>query len=114
MQERRRLARCLHALSDETRLKILERLAGGERCVCELVAVLGAAQPRLSFHLKTLKQAGLVTDRPDGRWVYYALQAEAIEEARELLERLAAPTRRPLPVLTRAEGKTHSSMIVDQ
>jgi ArsR family transcriptional regulator len=99
-QERRRLARHLHALSDETRLKILERLAGGERCVCELVAVLGAAQPRLSFHLKTLKNAGLVTDRPEGRWVYYSLNPAALTEARELLERLEAPTRHPLPVLT--------------
>jgi ArsR family transcriptional regulator len=98
-EQRRRLARCLHALSDETRLKILERLAGGERCVCELVAVLGAAQSRLSFHLKILKHAGLVTDRPEGRWVYYSLNPEALSEARQLLERLGAPTRHPLPVL---------------
>jgi ArsR family transcriptional regulator len=98
-QDRRRLARYLHALSDETRLKILERLAGGERCVCELVAVLGAAQPRLSFHLKTLKQAGLVRDRPDGRWVYYSLDADALAETRALLEQLQAPARHALPVL---------------
>ena len=101
-QERRHLARCLHALSDETRLKILERLAGGERCVCELTAVLGAAQSRLSFHLRTLKDAGLVTQRPDGRWVYYSLNASALAEARGLLERLAARTRRALPVLAEA------------
>lgn len=98
-QERRRLARCLHALSDETRLKIVERLAGGERCVCELVAVLGAAQPRLSFHLKALKQAGLVIDRRDGRWVYYSLNPEVLAEAREQLERLRQPARHQLPVL---------------
>jgi ArsR family transcriptional regulator len=96
---RRLLARRCHALSDETRLKILERLAGGERCVCELTAVLGAAQPRLSFHLKVLKDAGLVVDRPDGRWVYYSLHPGAVEQMRELLERLAAPVRHALPVL---------------
>jgi ArsR family transcriptional regulator len=99
-QERRGLARHLHALSDETRLKILERLAGGERCVCELVAVVGGSQSRLSFHLKTLKLAGLVTDRPDGRWVYYAVNANVLAQTRALLEQLEAPTRHPLPVLT--------------
>ena len=101
-QERRRLARSLQALSDETRLKILERLAGGERCVCELMAVLGAAQSRLSFHLRTLKDAGLVTSRPEGRWVYYSLNATALAEARGLLERLQTPARHELPVLAEA------------
>jgi ArsR family transcriptional regulator, arsenate/arsenite/antimonite-responsive transcriptional repressor len=101
-RDRRLLARRGHALSDETRLEILERLAGGERCVCELVAVVGAAQSRLSFHLKTLKDAGLVTDRPDGRWVYYALNPKAVAETRRLLARLAAPVRHRLPVLDAA------------
>ena len=43
-------ARLFHALSDETRLDILERLRGGERCVCELTDALDAEQSRLSFH----------------------------------------------------------------
>ncbi len=76
-------ARWFHALSDETRLEIVRLLSHGERCVCELQDVLGAAQSRLSFHLKTLKDAGLVTDRRDGRWVYYALNAEALDEIAE-------------------------------
>jgi ArsR family transcriptional regulator len=96
---RRLLARRCHALSDETRLRILERLAGGERCVCELTAVLGAAQSRLSFHLRILKEAGLVTDRPEGRWVYYCLNPEACAEMTELLARLAAPVQHSLPVI---------------
>lgn len=69
-----------HALSDETRLGIVQLLSHGERCVCELQDVLGAAQSRLSFHLKILKDAGLLTDRRDGRWVYYALNGEALDE----------------------------------
>jgi ArsR family transcriptional regulator len=73
-----RAARWFHALSDETRLRIVALLAGGEHCVCELMDPLGAAQSRLSFHLKTLKTAGLVTDRRDGRWVYYSLAPEAL------------------------------------
>ena len=42
-----------------------------------------AAQSRLSFHLKTLKDAGLVTDRREGRWVYYALSRNALDEVAE-------------------------------
>lgn len=71
-------ARMFHALSDETRLAILARLRHGERCVCDLQNRLAAAQSRLSFHLKTLKEAGLVTDRKDGRWTYYAINPEAL------------------------------------
>lgn len=66
-------ARRFHALSDETRLAVLELLGEGERCVCELQDALSAAQSRLSFHLRVLKEAGLVTQRKEGRWSYYAL-----------------------------------------
>ena len=76
-----RAARLFHALSDETRLEIIGMLAGGERCVCELTDALDAAQSRLSFHLRTLKDAGIVTDRRDGRWVYYALNNDALDAA---------------------------------
>jgi ArsR family transcriptional regulator, arsenate/arsenite/antimonite-responsive transcriptional repressor len=69
-----------HALSDETRLALLGRLKDGEQCVCELTDVMKAAQSRLSFHLKVLKDAGLVEDRREGRWMYYSLSAQAIEE----------------------------------
>lgn len=78
------------ALSDKTRLCILQRLRFGERCVCELTDVLDAAQSRLSFHLRVLKDAGLVTDRREGRWSYYTLNAEALGEASEILDALAA------------------------
>jgi len=73
MPRRARVAKLCHALSDETRLAILGLLHDGERCVCELTDALCTAQPRLSFHLRVLKDAGLVTDRRDGRWAYYSL-----------------------------------------
>ncbi|HLS47407.1 MAG TPA: metalloregulator ArsR/SmtB family transcription factor [Gemmatimonadales bacterium] len=76
-----RKARLFHALSDRTRLGIIERLSRGERCVCELTDALDAAQSRLSFHLKVLRDAGLVSDRREGRWSYYRLNAEAFAEA---------------------------------
>jgi ArsR family transcriptional regulator len=74
-----------HALSDETRLEIIELLRKGERCVCELTDMLDAAQSRLSFHLRVLKDAGIVRDRKDGRWVYYVLDPEAFEEVETLV-----------------------------
>ncbi len=75
-----RAARLFHALSDETRLRVLQLLRDGERCVCDLTGLLGTQQSRLSFHLRTLKQAGLVCDRRQGRWIYYGLRPEALEE----------------------------------
>jgi ArsR family transcriptional regulator len=85
-----RSTRLFHALSDRTRLAILHRLRFGERCVCDLTDALDAAQSRLSFHLKVLKDAGLVTDRKDGRWMYYTISADALAEVRELVDTLAA------------------------
>lgn len=73
------------ALSDPTRLRIIGLLGAGEQCVCELMAALDAAQSRLSFHLRVLKQAGLVTSRREGQWMYYTLQRDVIEEAVEVL-----------------------------
>ena len=59
------------ALSDETRLRILKLLEKGELCVCDLVAALDQVQPKISFHLSTLKDAGLVRDRKEGKWIHY-------------------------------------------
>jgi ArsR family transcriptional regulator len=83
-------ARLFHALSDETRISILQRLRFGERCVCELTDALDAAQSRLSFHLKVLKDAGLVTDRREGRWMYYTLNQDALGDLAELVQTLAS------------------------
>ena len=79
------IARSFHAFADPTRLQIIELLLSGERCVCELTDSLRAAQSRLSFHLKVLREAGLVSDRRDGRWVYYTLLPDAVEEMAEYL-----------------------------
>ena|ERR1041384_1244628 len=72
-----------HALSDETRVEIMRMLSHRERCVCELQEALSAAQSRLSFHLKVLKDSGLVTDRRDGRWVYYRASRDALDQIAE-------------------------------
>lgn len=82
----------LKALSDEKRLRILAQLAGGERCVCDLTDALDAGQSLLSFHLKTLKDAGLVSDRRAGRWVHYSLNAAALAELEDVLRALREPS----------------------
>lgn len=61
------------ALSDETRLRVMVLLSRKELCVCELEAALVSTQVKVSRHLAVLKNAGLVTSRRDGQWIYYAI-----------------------------------------
>lgn len=61
------------ALADPTRLRVLKLLGRGELCVCEIAAALAIEQPRLSFHLRILKQAGIVSVRRRERWILYRL-----------------------------------------
>ena|SRR6185436_13743254 len=89
-----RAVELFHALSDETRLEIVQRLRGGERCVCDLTDLLEAAQSRLSFHLKVLKDAGLVSDRREGRWIHYSLNRDAFAELQGMLGDLKPSSRR--------------------
>lgn len=82
---RKNLVALFHALSDETRLAIVQRLGSGEKCVCDLQDLLDAAQSRLSYHLKLLKDAGLIADRREGRWVHYSLVPGALESLGEFV-----------------------------
>lgn len=66
-------ARIFKALSDETRLRILALLAGGELCVCDLMTTLELPQSTVSRHLAFLRNAGLVEDRRQGVWMFYRL-----------------------------------------
>jgi ArsR family transcriptional regulator len=98
-KNRAKTAELFHALADETRLDILDQLKEGERCVCELTDALQTGQSRLSFHLKVLKDVGLIHDRPEGRWIYYSINSDAIEELEDLVASLQAvrKTVRPSP-----------------
>lgn len=69
----RELAAVFRALADETRLRILALLAGGEVCVCVVQASLRLPQPTISRHLAYLRRAGLVLARRQGVWMYYRL-----------------------------------------
>ena len=68
----------LKSLSDPIRLEVIHALAQGERCVCDLTGDLNLSQSKLSFHLRVLREAGLLTDRQSGRWIYYRLQTDAL------------------------------------
>lgn len=89
-----RSAQLFHALSDQARLEIIEILLDGEHCVCDLQSHLDVAQSRLSYHLKVLKDAGVVTDRREGRWSYYTLNRDAIVETERLVAALRPTTSR--------------------
>lgn len=87
-KKRVKAAVLFHALSDETRLDLLDRLKRGEQCVCELTEALQTGQSRLSFHLRVLKEAGLIHDRPEGRWMYYSLNREGLENLEDFIDEL--------------------------
>ncbi len=91
------MARRYQALSDPTRLRILDLLAGGELCVCQLTEATGAAQSRLSFHLKALLEAGLLRARRSGRWMYYSIDLEGIDDGASYLESLSQRTAKQAP-----------------
>jgi ArsR family transcriptional regulator len=104
------LARAAKALSDPIRLKMIGVLAEGRDCcsfrdpatrnvpgtgtpagicVCELQEQFGLGQSRTSYHLRVLKEAGLVTEETRGKWNFYQLDAEAIAATLSALQDLA-------------------------
>jgi ArsR family transcriptional regulator, arsenate/arsenite/antimonite-responsive transcriptional repressor len=91
-----RAAELFHALSDQIRVDVVTLLLNGERCVCDLMADLNLAQSRLSWHLKTLSDAGIVSGRREGRWNYYSLNTDALTEARGVLDCLKPGRRLPV------------------
>jgi ArsR family transcriptional regulator, arsenate/arsenite/antimonite-responsive transcriptional repressor len=84
------------ALAHPLRLQLIAHIAAsGPLCSCHLEEVAGQSQPQISKHLRVLRRAGLVQRRREGRWVYYSLDAEALENARGFLEDLQASMRVP-------------------
>lgn len=71
-------AKVVKALAHPTRLFIVDELARGERCVCELTEMIGADISTVSKHLSVMKQAGLVADEKRGLMVYYRLKTPCL------------------------------------
>jgi ArsR family transcriptional regulator, arsenate/arsenite/antimonite-responsive transcriptional repressor len=88
-----RAAELFHALADPIRVEVVSLLLDGERCVCDLMEDLDLQQSKLSWHLKTLSEAGVITGRREGRWNYYSLNRNVLAEAGGLLDALT-PSRR--------------------
>jgi ArsR family transcriptional regulator len=83
------VAEVFKALADPTRVRLLHYLAysvSGTACACHLPDALGISQPTLSFHMKKLHDAGLVTREKRGRWVHYTVRAEGLALVREFLD----------------------------
>ena len=76
------------ALGDETRLRLLELLTAGERSVADLMEATALGQSLVSHHLRTLRGAGLVTTRRDGRWIFYNINQPALASAKLVLYEL--------------------------
>jgi ArsR family transcriptional regulator, arsenate/arsenite/antimonite-responsive transcriptional repressor len=75
------------AVADGTRLRILHVLSSGGRCVCDLRAEVPVAANLLSYHLRVLRDAGLVTAHRRGRWIDYEVDEQALERLRAVLPR---------------------------
>lgn len=68
------------ALSDETRLKIIDMLSCGEMCACDILEEFSISQSTLSYHMKILTDSGLVNAVRDGAWIKYTLNKEKANE----------------------------------
>ena len=87
----------LQALAEPTRLQIVEALRDGERCVCDIQDALEVKQSLLSHHLRALREAGVVADRRDGRWIHYSLVPDALADVEGFLAALRVDATTALP-----------------
>ena len=88
VEEAERTARTFKALGDPTRVRLLSLIAAsgdGEACICDLTEPVGLSQPTVSHHMKLLVDAGLATREQRGRWAYYRVAAEALDQASRAL-----------------------------
>ena len=80
------LAQLFQALGNDVRLRLLALLGPNEVCVCHLVEALGLPQPLVSQHLATLRTAGIVTARREGKWMHYRIVEPQTPAARAILD----------------------------
>ena len=87
------LAVLFAALSDRTRLRLLNLMDGREVCVCYFVEVLGQSQPKISRHLAYLRRAGVVAARREGKWMHYRIVSPGHAGATQILRETLAVLR---------------------
>ena len=87
------LAVLFAALSDRTRLRLLNLMDGREVCVCYFIEILGQSQPKISRHLAYLRRAGVVAARREGKWMHYKIVVPAHAGAAKILRETLAVVR---------------------
>ncbi|ABR47198.1 regulatory protein, ArsR [Alkaliphilus metalliredigens QYMF] len=80
----------LKALADKNRLLIIEMLSCGELCACDIMDGLALTQPTISHHMKILQHAKLVKRRKEGKWVFYSINQEKVDELQGFLKHLTS------------------------
>jgi len=83
-----RLSKIMKAIADPNRLQILDMISTGEKCACDILDDFQFTQPTLSHHMKVLIEAGIVTARKEGKWHYYSLIIENVEEFQKLTNQI--------------------------
>jgi len=99
-------ARILKALAHPSRLFMVDELSRGERCVCELTAMVGADMSTVSKHLSVLKSAGIVADRKRGMQVYYTLKMPCVLRFFECVGEVMAHSAEELVELASLHGRS--------
>lgn len=84
------MARLFSALSDRTRLRLLNLIGDDEVCVCFFVEALQTNQPKISRHLAFLRRAGLVRARREGKWMHYRIAAPSEPHAARIFGEVRA------------------------
>ena len=90
-------------LGDPVRLQIVDLLAQGEMCACDLLQNLSIAQPTLSHHMKALRESGLVHVRKQATWMHYSLDRDSVERLRQTIDALMSPEKQLDPQSIRSD-----------
>lgn len=85
-----RYAIVFKALSDPNRLSIVDMLSCGELCACKILEKFNITQPTLSHHMKILCDSGLVKGRKEGKWTYYSLDEEVVDDLKTFFSNITS------------------------
>lgn len=84
-------AKIFKALSDATRLEIVDMLSCGEMCACDILEFFQITQPTLSYHMKILTDCGVVVSRKEGLWMRYRINDELCIALKEFIQQITTP-----------------------
>lgn len=85
IKDNKHISKVFKAFCDDNRLMILDMLISEEKCACELLEELHISQSTLSHHMKILCESGIVSGRKDRKWMYYIIDMDGLEKAKQIL-----------------------------